>query len=768
MLARRVHGPTRWLLPRAWRMALGLILAMLASAHSAELAPQPPAPVSAAELERLVGTLQDPAARARLVAELRALIAAQRATPAPASAAAAPEKAAAKPTPQRAAIALFGRLSRQVDAATGEILAGAAVVVDAPRLIGWIGRQIANPAARTRWITAGYALALVFGLAIAAEWVVRRLLARVTPTFPVRRSDSRPVRALFALLGFFLDALPILVFAGTAFAAIEMGPASFIPTRVTLSVLAATTAEARLLLCAARALLLPTDAGAVFVPIGPETRNYLYIWFKRFVFFAAYGYAIPEAAWWLGIPGAIYALMLNLTGLVLALLAIVFVLQNRGAIGRWIAGDPPSSTGWGRIRRTLGEIWALLAVVYIIGIYLIYALRIEGGFGYVLRATVLSLVVLVAARLVVRAVQRLSQRGFALSPELKAQFPTLEHRANRYLPVLTGLIEVAVYVLAAATVLQAWDVAAFAWLNSALGRQLIGRLAAIGLMVAIALVLWEFVDAAIERHLNGLGHEGALRRTRMRNLLPLLRTAALSVIVVLTGLIVLSHLGIDIAPLLAGAGVIGVAIGFGSQALVKDIITGLFILVEDQFAVGDIVDVGKDHAGMVEAITIRTVRLRDQAGTVHTIPFSEVASVKNLTRDFAHVVARITISYREDIDCVVEILRGVGDELMADEKLRPLILDPFDYLGVDALDEFWVVLLLRIRTLPLQQWVVGRAYNRLVKIAFDKHGIASRDPNPVAIATPAAIPAPAGGAKLRLPEPAVEPGVEPAVEQPPA
>ncbi|MGH6742885.1 MAG: hypothetical protein ACREDY_28300, partial [Bradyrhizobium sp.] len=94
----------------------------------------------------------------------------------------------------------------------------------------------------------------------------------------------------------------------------------------------------------------------------------------------------------------------------------------------------------------------------------------------------------------------------------------------------------------------------------------------------------------------------------------------------------------------------------------------------------------------------------------------------------------------------------------------PLILDPFDYLGVDALGEFWVVLLLRIRTLPLQQWVVGRAYNRLVKIAFDKHGIASRDPNPVALATPA----PAAGAKPRLPEPAAEPGVEPAIEQPPA
>jgi small conductance mechanosensitive channel len=199
----------------------------------------------------------------------------------------------------------------------------------------------------------------------------------------------------------------------------------------------------------------------------------------------------------------------------------------------------------------------------------------------------------------------------------------------------------------------------------------------------------------------------------------------------------------DITPLLAGAGVVGVAIGFGSQALVKDIITGLFILMEDQIAVGDVVDVGKDHAGVVEAITVRTIRLRDQAGTVHTVPFSEVTTVKNLTRDFAYVVARITISSSEDIDRVVGILRQTADELAADETLQPSILDPFDYQGVDALDASAVVLLVRIRTTAGKQWAVGRAFNRLVKIAFDKEGITARDPTQIVILdTPAAVEEP--------------------------
>ena len=212
-----------------------------------------------------------------------------------------------------------------------------------------------------------------------------------------------------------------------------------------------------------------------------------------------------------------------------------------------------------------------------------------------------------------------------------------------------------------------------------------------------------------------------------------MRTALLCVIIVVSALMILSHLGIDIAPLLAGAGVVGVAIGFGSQALVRDIITGLFILLEDQVAVGDIVDVGKDHRGVVEAISIRTIRMRDVSGTVHTVPFSEVTSVKNLTKEYSYAVARIGISYREDIDRVVEILRQLGDELMQDDALRPSILDPFEYLGVDALDTSAVVLLVRIRTTPGKQLVVGRAFNRLVKIAFDEHRVAAGDPTPIIV-----------------------------------
>ena len=252
---------------------------------------------------------------------------------------------------------------------------------------------------------------------------------------------------------------------------------------------------------------------------------------------------------------------------------------------------------------------------------------------------------IVGAPLLVRLAERASERGFAIAPDLKVRFPTLEQRANRYLPILSGLIRVVVYVAALLILLQAWDIGSFAWFGTELGRRMTGIALSVAAVLGIALAAWEIFSAAIERHLSTLAASPS-SRLRQRTLLPLLRTAMLCVIVVMATLVVLSQIGLNIAPLLAGAGVVGLAIGFGSQALVKDIITGLFILIEDQIAVGDIIDVGKDHRGTVEAISIRTIRLRDQAGIVHTVPFSEVTSIKNLSKEFAYAVTRTYFTAR--------------------------------------------------------------------------------------------------------------------------
>jgi small conductance mechanosensitive channel len=603
------------------------------------------------ELEHLVDTLRDDKARAAFVIQLQTLIAAERAVTI---------KAAVEPED------LVSALSHRINTLAEEVLAGAAVVVDAPLLVAWVQGQIANEATRARWIQVAFALVIVFGVALIAEWVARRLLARVLPRAPTLSSNRATV--LLVAAGAVLEALPVAAFAGAALTALAMTIPPFAMARYALSGLVEATIAVRLILAIARAVLVPAYVEDSILPASEETRNYLLIWVRRFTCWGIFGYAVAAAGWWLGFPGGIYALMLKLTSLILAILGVVFVLQNRALVTRWIQGaDPMGSAGLIRLRRRLGEIWHVLAIIYIGGIYLAYALRVAGGSGYVLRATAVSLVVIVGARLLVRFIEQLSARGFAIAPDLKARFPQLEQRANRYLTILTGLAGAAIYVLALLLLLQAWDVRSFAWFETGFGRQTAGAALSIALVLAVALATWELLAATIERHLAALDANGAPSRARRRTLLPLLRTTMLCIIVAIAALTILSQVGVSIAPLLAGAGVIGVAIGFGSQAAVKDVITGLFILVEDQIAVGDIVDVGKEHSGVVEAISIRTIRLRDQAGTVHTVPFSEVTSVKNMTKDYAYAVARVAVAYDEDIDRVAEILRGVCDELSADE-----------------------------------------------------------------------------------------------------
>ena len=351
-----------------------------------------------------------------------------------------------------------------------------------------------------------------------------------------------------------------------------------------------------------------------------------------------------------------------------------------------------------------------------------WVLEVEGGFELVLLGTVLSIVILIAARLIAGALRGALRRGFALGDQMRRQFPGLETRANRYLPVMQRIGVGMVYVVAAFSLLQAWRIDAFGWLGSDFGQRVSGSALTIAAVLIVAVLLWEMISSTIERYLEA-EREGADRVTaRARTLLPLLRTVLLVVLVTVVVFFILSELGLNIAPLLAGAGVIGLAIGFGSQALVKDVITGVFILMEDQIAVGDVIKVG-GHAGLVENISLRTVRLRDLAGNVHIIPFSEVTTVENMTKEFSRYVFNVGVAYREDTDQVVEVLYQIGAELQQDPEFSDMILQPLEVLGVDSFDDSAVVIKARITTQPIKQWTVGREFNRRMKKRFDELGI---------------------------------------------
>ena len=674
------------------------------------------AEVSTTDLQKLLDTLQNDQDRAKLTEQLRALIATQhneiQATP-PASS------------------HFLDTLSDQLHSISTDILATVSVVIDAPRVLSWIEGQASDEGARSRWEQVLWHLLIVFALASAADLLVRRLLTRPRIGLTGRSSVRLALRLALSALRILIDLLPIFAFAAVALFALQLSGPRPETERVT-EVAVYAILIARGILVVAHELLLSPSSPAALLKTSEETRNYLYIWARRFVIWTVYGYAVAGASWWLGVPGGVYVTLLKSAALVLAVLAIVFVLQNRRTVSAWLRGSVEEPTalgrrsGWWVLRQRLSDTWHILAIVYVLGLFAVYALHIPGGFTFVLRASVLSILLIVAATLLARVTAGLSRRGFAVNADLRQRFPTLEARANRYLPVLSIFCSAVIYFFTMFALLQAWGFDAFRWFNSAVGRTVAGSTLSIGAIVVAALLIWELFNSAVERYIASDAESRGryvVRSARIRTLVPLVRTTTATLLLVFAGLMILSELGLNIAPLLAGAGIVGLAIGFGSQALVKDVITGLFILIEDTLAVGDVVDVGSGHMGTVEGISVRSLKLRDMSGTVHTVPFSDVTTVQNLTRNYAYVVADIGVVFSEDTDHVMAVMEEVGVEMQQDPKLASSMMEPLEIVGVDRFTDSAVVIRARIKTRPLRQWELRREFNRRLKKAFDRNGI---------------------------------------------
>ena len=219
----------------------------------------------------------------------------------------------------------------------------------------------------------------------------------------------------------------------------------------------------------------------------------------------------------------------------------------------------------------------------------------------------------------------------------------------------------------------------------------------------------------------GTGLDALERAKRARTLGTVIRNVSTALIVGIAALMILRELGVDIAPVLAGAGIVGLAVGFGAQTLVRDIISGFFLILEDQVRVGDAAAIN-GVGGIVEAINLRTIVLRDDEGTVHVFPNGAINTLANRSKDFSYYVIDLGISYTR-IPTACQGPARVGDELQADDRFGPLILEPLEIMGVDAFADWWVTLKVRIKTVPLKQWEVGRELRRRILKAFEANGI---------------------------------------------
>ncbi|MDO6746641.1 mechanosensitive ion channel family protein [Gilvimarinus sp. 1_MG-2023] len=292
-------------------------------------------------------------------------------------------------------------------------------------------------------------------------------------------------------------------------------------------------------------------------------------------------------------------------------------------------------------------------------------------------------------------------------------------RLKLYRRVLSAMIHVVVVLLCALTLFVIW------WGGDAelvLADTITGWLAQavnFSLAFVVLLIVFELVSAAIESYFHRLAIKDS---ARINTLIPIVRNIIYGVMILLFAITLISEMGVNVTPILASAGVIGIAVGFAAQALIKDVLNGFIIVLEDLVNVGDVITVG-ERTGIVEKITLRKIQLRDLDGCVYTVPCSEITVVKNFTKIFSYYLFDIGVAYRENTDEVCAVLNDISSELIADDYYSQYILEPLEILGVNAFADSAVMIKARIKTKPIHQWEVGREFNRRMKYAFDKRNI---------------------------------------------
>ena len=264
------------------------------------------------------------------------------------------------------------------------------------------------------------------------------------------------------------------------------------------------------------------------------------------------------------------------------------------------------------------------------------------------------------------------------------------------------------------------------------------RIAIIAIAAYMVIRIGSAATRRFEREMSaGTGLDVLERTKRAQTLGRLLQKTLFAVVVAIAALMVLRELGIDTAPVLASAGIVGLAVGFGAQTLVRDIISGFFLILEDQVRVGDVAVVN-GQGGLVEAVNLRTIVLRDEEGAVHVFPNGEVKTLSNKSKDFSYYVITVGVAYEDNPDRVVTALRDAGASLMEDPDYRPHILEPIEVYGIDAFEPGQIVVKGRIKTVPLKQWSVGRELRKRIAAIFRERGI--HIPVPQMVLRPAAQP----------------------------
>ena len=502
----------------------------------------------------------------------------------------------------------------------------------------------------------------------------------------------------------------------------------------------------RVLVFLARFTLAPAKPSLRLVPMADEDAQFLYRWFVRIIAVAAVIVGASKVAERVVVSEELYLLLYSAAGLSVFLLLIVMIWQSRERVAQAICQD--SADGIcdhsSPLRTGFAKSWHIFAILYVIFVGCFWQIS-------ALLAGKVTILKLIASLFVIPLFLAIDQWGQRLlkvasgelpetidlsgddtedepdSPEeaTSDSEPEVDEKppAPTYVPLVKRLFRIVLVVAMFFLILRLWGI------DISVTRAFSSTVLSVIVVFLLGLIVWEYSKTLIDRKLreefpddDEEMEEGGAGGTRKGTLLILLRKFVLAVLVVIVTMIVLSELGVDIGPMIAGAGIIGLAIGFGAQTLVKDIISGVFFLIDDAFRVGDYVETAGQR-GTVEQISIRSMRLRHHRGPVHTIPFGDMATVTNYSRDYHIMKLNIRVRYDTDVDKVRKIIKKINKAIQKDEHLSAGLLGKVKSQGVREMDDSAMIMRIKFKTIPGQQFIIRKEVYRRVQEAFREAGI---------------------------------------------
>jgi small-conductance mechanosensitive channel len=561
-------------------------------------------------------------------------------------------------------------------------------------------------------------------------------------------------RLMLAVLVLLLNLLPIVGFGLAAGLLLNSGLITARDTR--LSIVGAGNAYlvCRISLEILRFITAPWTPPLRLFAMRDANALWLNKWMRIVLATGGFSFAIISISEILGLPpnGAKAVTRLLVLALHIELAAMIWL--GRKVVAKWIRGKPDANSHFSTWRRRLASIWHYPALFYILALWVAWAGGVPHAFGVLLRVVLYFMAALFLGRLGWSGSDRGLERIFPDPKGRELRHPNLVGRARAYNPLIRTLIRIIIGIAVLAVILMGWGIRLLPWLlRNPISRSLLFALIWVVVIIAIALVIWEIANNWLDGRIEQLSDAGKTRQAlRLRTLAPILKATIGTVIGLLAGLFSLNRIGVNAAPLLAGAGVLGIAIGFGSQKLVQDIITGLFLLLEDTMQVGDVVTLA-GMSGTVERLSIRTIRLRGGDGSVNIIPFSAVTTVTNQTRDFGTAQISVGISYEENVDHACAVLMDIARQMRAEPTWGSMMRDDLQINGLDQLGASALMITGQIRTGPGQHWAVRREFNRRMVQRFAVEHIEI----PYTYRAPAPPPVPAA--------PTVPPSQEPSQDQ---